>query len=149
MNKTVVLAIIVLTTAGMVSAQTWGRGRGPNWNGPAQPREHRGGPGWSEPAQPVTVTGTLGLRNGVIALTNEDSDYYVPALGRYIGFIEGLKEGAQATVDGYVHGSRLRITKLTLNGKTYDFPAGNFGPRGYGPDYHGDNGRDGRRGRCR
>jgi hypothetical protein len=49
------------------------------------------------------------------------------ALTRYIGFIDGLKEGAAVTLEGYALPSPqnnpvkfLHIQKMTLNGKDYD-----------------------------
>jgi hypothetical protein len=133
MKKRLVLVIMVLAAAGMVSARTWGHGRGPNWN---------------NSAQPLTVTGILGLQNGVIVIANEQSVYYAPALGRYIGFIEELKEGAQVTVDGYAYGNRLQVVQLTVKGKSYDFAVNRFGSNRYGPGYYGAGGRQRGRGPC-
>ena len=89
----------------MVSAQQWGNRRGF--------------------ARSVTVTGTLQLQNGTIAVTDENKVYYVPSLERYIGFIEGLKEGAQVNMEGYIAGNSnyIQPSKITINGKSYDFIA--------------------------
>ncbi|GHU30769.1 hypothetical protein FACS1894172_04560 [Spirochaetia bacterium] len=103
MKKFVLVLVIALSVTGMVSAQNRGNG----W-------------GYSET---VTVTGTLQLQNGTTAVANGNTVYYVPALERYIGFIDGLKEGAQISIDGYTLGNRnsLQPVKVVLNGKTYDF----------------------------
>ncbi|MDR2521031.1 MAG: hypothetical protein LBC72_00535 [Spirochaetaceae bacterium] len=82
----------------------------------------------------VTVNGTLALKNGTIAVESGGVDYYVPMLERYTGFVEGLKENAKVSLEGYRVKSRrgessalLRPVKMTLNGKNYDFPAGHPG----------------------
>ncbi|MDR1971183.1 MAG: hypothetical protein LBQ46_04615 [Treponema sp.] len=78
----------------------------------------------------MTLTGTLGLRRGAIVLETGEAAWYVPALHRFTGFIEGLKEGAAVTLEGW--GAKiprsqgtadtgfLRVSKLTLNGKDYE-----------------------------
>lgn len=84
---------------------------------------------WGEP---VTVEGTLQLQNGAIALASGDTTYLVPRLFRYVGFIDGLKEGAAVSVQGYVGGyNTLMPTAMTVNGKTYDL-SGNAWGGGYG-----------------
>jgi hypothetical protein len=115
------------------------------------------------PAQPelksVNVTGTLQLKNGFIALVSGDDVYYVPAISRLVGFIDGLKEGKQVTVEGLENRRFIHLVKLTVDGKDYDFPAfaggqqGSFGPgrqggQGIGPGQQRlerfDRGRDNR-----
>ena len=76
----------------------------------------------------VTVNGTLGLNGGRIVLTSGDTSYFVRGLERFIGFIEGLRDGAKAAIEGYVSppslegaGERLLFpVKLTLDGKDYE-----------------------------
>jgi hypothetical protein len=76
----------------------------------------------------TTVNGTLGLRGGRIVLASGDTSYYARGLERFIGFIDGLKEGAQVSIEGYVSPpSREDATerllfpvKLTLDGKDYE-----------------------------
>ncbi|GHV78124.1 hypothetical protein AGMMS49942_29450 [Spirochaetia bacterium] len=130
MKKFIFVLAIALGAAGMVSAQGWG---------------NRGGV-----SQALTLAGTLQLRNGTIALESSNTVYYVPLLERYIGFIEGLKEGAQVTLEGYAagNGNYLELTKMTLNGKNYDFPANGpqglaYGGNGYGHMGRGQHGRGG------
>jgi hypothetical protein len=72
----------------------------------------------------VTIDGTLQLEKGFVAVANGDSVYIVPMLNRYIGFIDGLKEGAKASVEGYEFKNSIRPVKITINGKSYDFTAG-------------------------
>jgi hypothetical protein len=76
----------------------------------------------------TTINGTLGLSNGRISVVSGNITYYVRGLERYVGFIDGLKEGAQVSLDGYaaaptIEGQKdrlFRAVKLTLNGKTYE-----------------------------
>jgi len=78
--------------------------------------------------QTTTIRGTLGLSNGRISVVSGDITYYVTGLARLVGFIDGLKEGAQVSLDGYasaprVEGQNNRLfypVKLTLNGKVYE-----------------------------
>jgi hypothetical protein len=118
-DKIMAAALLVFAVFG-VSAQS----RGPDF---------RGDPGRG-PEQ-VTVTGNLSLVNGLIALESDQTTYYVAGLERLIGFIDGLKEGAAVTLEGFaaaVPGAPeyryLRAAKLTLNGKEYQL-AGPAGPR--------------------
>jgi hypothetical protein len=79
----------------------------------------------------VTLEGTLKLQRGFIAVESGETSYFVPMLTRYIGFIDGMKEGAKVSVEGYVFGNTIHTTKVTLEGKSYDFIAGGHGP-GFG-----------------
>jgi hypothetical protein len=94
---------------------------------------------WSGVSQKITVTGTLQLQNGQIVLASGNTVYFVPTLIRYIGFIDGLKEGAGVSIEGYASGNYLEPSKVTINGKPYDFSAniqtqgwGNYAHCGYG-----------------
>jgi len=78
----------------------------------------------------MTVDGVLKLEKGLVAVANGDSVYYVPALNRYIGFIEGLKEGAKVSVEGVQFKDVIRPVKVKIDGKSYDFPE--YGSRGGG-----------------
>ncbi|GHT62293.1 hypothetical protein FACS1894109_21120 [Spirochaetia bacterium] len=87
-------------------------------------------------AEAVTINGTLQLVEGRIAVVADGKTYYTSGIQRLIGFIDGLKEGATVRLEGSAsavplnsNAKFLRITKLTFNGKTYDFPdtAGGFG----------------------
>jgi hypothetical protein len=118
MKKIVLVMAIALAAAGVVSAQSlpWGV------------------------AQSQSVQGTLGLQNGVIVLSSGNAVYYVPHLFRYVGFIDGLKEGAQVKIEGYSMGNGyLMPSKITVGGKDYDVSSGysdlgmrHRGGRGYG-----------------
>ena len=70
----------------------------------------------------VTVDGVLKLEKGIVSVASGDSVYYVPVLNRYIGFIDGLKEGAKVSVEGSRFKDFIRPVKVTISGKSYDFP---------------------------
>jgi hypothetical protein len=115
MKKFCFFALFVLCLGGITFAQDRPRSPGP-WTTPRN--NERSLP------DPATVSGTLQLRNGMIALETADTVYYVPLLERFVGFIEGLKEGATVELEGYTLGNSdfFQPVKVTLNGKTYDFP---------------------------
>jgi hypothetical protein len=125
MKKLIFVLIIALLAIGTISAQNRG-----DWGA----------------SQSVTVSGTLQLQNGFIAVADGAVVYLVPMLERYVGFIDGLKEGANVSVEGYAFGNFLQPSKVTINGKSYDFLAngtgmgrGGFGPMrgGFGPGGRG------------
>jgi hypothetical protein len=75
----------------------------------------------------VTVSGNLTLAQGKIAVAKDGITYLTSGLNRWVGFIDGLKEGAQVTLEGVSTVSpqdnrvrTLRVHKMTLNGKEYD-----------------------------
>jgi len=103
MKKNVIILAIALLVIGTVSAQAW-RGRGP--------------------VESAKIEGTLQLHNGQFAVASGNNIYYVPMIGRYVGFIDNLKEGSNVSFEGYVYGDFLRPLKMTINGKTYDLAAG-------------------------
>ncbi|MCX7787555.1 MAG: hypothetical protein N2442_07645, partial [Spirochaetes bacterium] len=114
MKKVAVLMVLGLVVSGLAMAQA---GPGPGTWGP----QNRPIPPAYAQAQTevVKVDGTLSLINGRIGLKSGGKTYYVPMLGRYAGFIEGLKEGAYVKLEGYAFPipmapeySVLRVTKL-------------------------------------
>jgi hypothetical protein len=99
--------------------------------------------------EPVSVSGTLVLADGFIALKSADALYYTNGLERLVGFIDGLKENAQVRLEGYdlnrVRASRtpdtsqtetthfLWVTKLEIDGRSYELSriaGGGFPERG-------------------
>jgi hypothetical protein len=110
----------------------------------------------SRPAEKLNLSGTLGLSRGIIVLKSGEQTWYVPELRRFTGFIEGMKEGAAVTLEGWgrkvsrlgENAGFLRVSKMTLNGKDYELgPAepgmarGPGSPMGRdffgGPGHHG------------
>jgi hypothetical protein len=91
--------------------------------GPGYYREDRG----TNTQESVTIAGNLELIDGSIALRQDTVTYYTIGLNRLIGFIDGLKEGAAVTLEGTARklpgdGDHrvLLVSKLEINGKTYD-----------------------------
>ena len=75
----------------------------------------------------VTISGTLVVANGMPALKSGDDTYLIGGVSRLVGFVDGLKEGAQVTVEGTVMTipgrnslKYLQGSKLTLGGNSYD-----------------------------
>jgi hypothetical protein len=91
------------------------------------------------PAEAVSLTGKLIVAHGMSALQSGNDTYLVFGLSRLAGFIDGLREGAQVSIEGRAvtnpRNSEIKIllpSQLNLDGRTYDLgpPAGTFGPRG-------------------
>ena len=134
MKKIGFVLVIAFAAIGGISAQNWDNSRS------------------------ITIEGTLQLQNGQIAVSTGNAVYFVPELERYVGFIDGLKEGARVSVAGYASGNYLQPVQMTFNGKSYDFQTNNFaqGYGGYGRGYcsgpgfaGGGRGGWGMRGGCR
>jgi hypothetical protein len=103
------------------------------------------------PPEKIILSGSLGLSRGRIALESGGNTYYIAGIDRLTGFIEGLKEGAAVSVEGWAFPLRrsetewiFRAAKLSLNGKDYElgsqedpaFPRNGFGRRnGFDPGY--------------
>lgn len=122
-SRVFMLALIGLLFAGSLWAQDaslWGRGRGRVAYGHTRPTV----------AETVTVNGNLQLIEGRIAIIADGKTYYANGpVKNLIGFVDGLKEGSTVRLEGpataipFNSNARfLWVTKLTFNGKTYDFP---------------------------
>jgi hypothetical protein len=75
----------------------------------------------------VSLSGTLGISRGIITLESGGIVYFTRGLDRFVGFIDGLKAGASASLEGYATSRDkeakekfLRVTKLSIGGKDYD-----------------------------
>jgi hypothetical protein len=80
---------------------------------------------FAQEPEKTTINGNLGITNGRISLASGGTTYFPAGLGRWVGFIDGLKEGAAVNLEGYTgplaDGAALfYVTKLTIGGKTYD-----------------------------
>jgi hypothetical protein len=78
----------------------------------------------------VTVSGNLELVNGQIAVVADGVTYIAGGLRWLTGFIDGIKEGAAVSLEGWARTAPfdantrfLRISKLTVDGKDYTFPS--------------------------
>jgi hypothetical protein len=89
----------------------------------------------------------------MISLESGGVLYHTAGLNRFIGFIDGLREGAAVSLTGYAFDSPrrdgikfFRVIELNLNGKSYELapPAAEFQGPGSGPrnragfPHHGD-----------
>ncbi len=119
MKRILIIVTAGLLAAGSLSAQAWGgRGNGFAATNPQTPLQA---------AETVKVEGKLALINGMIAVKSGTTTYYVGGLQGLVGFVDGLKEGAQVKLEGYAFAipaapeyQHLRTTKLTFAGKDYD-----------------------------
>jgi len=123
MKRLVIFPIIAVLITGAVSAQAI-RERQNSSPAPGNSRARE--------VNSVTVEGVLKLEKGLVAVENADNVFVVPMLNRYIGFITGLREGARVSVEGYEFRNMIRPTKVTIEGKSYDFMSRN---RELSPDY--------------
>jgi hypothetical protein len=90
----------------------------------ARERGQGRGPGGT----PVSITGKLEWINGHIAIKANEKTYYVSGVDKLVGFVDGVKEGAQVSLSGkefripaIPEYGFLRTEVLSLNGKDYKF----------------------------
>ena len=134
LKRKALFVLFIFGLTAMTWAQGWERGR----NAP----HHRQLP----PAETVTISGNLTVAHGMPAIASGDTVYLVGRLSRLTGFIDGLREGAQVTIEGSAMTSRrnnnlklLNPTRLTLDGRSHDLtsPARAFGfDRAFGARPH-------------
>ena len=127
--------MITLFSGSLLFAQNRGQ-----WNWPGIPNIPER-PERTEPEK-ITISGNLGIARGQIALETGGKTYYLLGLDRFIGFIDGLREGAAVQVEGYTGYAQMnrnhdtenevymRVTQLVLGGKTYDMDNGFPGTMG-------------------
>jgi hypothetical protein len=105
-------AVLAVAAAGAVQAQSW------RDNLRSRLRQELAS------QEKLTVTGTLEVKDGTIALASGDTVYYVPNLRLLAGVVDGIKEGARVTVEGYLFQAPwLSVTRVTVGGKSYDISA--------------------------
>ena len=120
MKTKILFVLLAIALVAMIPAQGQeGSGREPRTNRPA--------------AETVTVTGSMVVARGVPALKSGDVTYYVTGINSLIGFVDGLREGAQVSVEGRVMANPrdetvkyLNATKLTIGGRSYEIAAPSF-----------------------
>ncbi|WP_461257765.1 hypothetical protein [Treponema sp. R80B11-R83G3] len=148
MKKLIISLIIAVLVAGTVFAQPIMEERNPGTK--VKPEKLKdAGPQLKKnrmrERNSVSIEGVLKLEKGFVAVESTDKVYIVPMLNRYIGFINGLREGEKVSVEGYEFKSMIHPTKVTIDGKSYDFIALNRG-QGQGQgfekrDFRPDNNR--------
>ncbi|MDR2807752.1 MAG: hypothetical protein LBB43_01950 [Spirochaetaceae bacterium] len=82
----------------------------------------------------TTISGELKLVQGAIAIQKDGITYFISGLRQFIGFIEGLKEGAAVTLEGYAIPTirqktsvLFRATKLSIGAKDYELSSPSLG----------------------
>jgi hypothetical protein len=82
----------------------------------------------------LTLNGRLEWINGRIAVRTEDKTYFVSGIRQLLGFVDGLKEGAELTLTGRAYGVShipeyhfFRTEKVGFNGKEYTLNQGGPG----------------------
>ncbi|MDR2716580.1 MAG: hypothetical protein LBB89_00745 [Treponema sp.] len=129
MKRIILFCMLAMCAIALVSADGNNRRKQDSFRGrPNSPSWNRDSPrGVSPSPESVSVSGNLTIAQGMIAVTSNDITYLARGLNRYTGFIDGLKEGAAVTLEGYALSSPqndkvklLYVQKMTLNGKDYD-----------------------------
>jgi hypothetical protein len=122
MKKFLVFAVIALTTTAQGFA---------GWGGPGQGPSSHGLPEAGDPGSDlvsVTITGTLAVINGQLAVQDGSIPYFVKGLSRLMRSVPGLAVGAKVTLQGYssvimdngaAAGHYFKARQLTFNGQTY------------------------------
>jgi hypothetical protein len=121
MKRTALFFVAALAAIAVVPAQGIRQGEG------AFPGMRQFTPPAPAAAEKVAVTGALSIVRGTIAVSSEGITYLTAGLDRYIGFIDGFKEGATVALEGTAASfpqddktKILRVNKMTFNGKEYD-----------------------------
>ena len=125
MKRIVMITLMALCTAALIFAQGIRNDQENRRGAPEaqQPQPARAG----QAIEKTSVTGNLTIINGMTGIKKDGVNYLIPGLMRYVGFIDGLKEGAQATIEGIVRSRQadaktvaLIPLKMTLGGKEYE-----------------------------
>ena len=137
MKTKILFILLAVTLVATISAQPQpqppGQGSSTNPQGDSRARGERQSRTDRLAAETVTVTGSMVVARGVPALKSGDVTYFVTGISRLIGFVDGLREGAQVTVEGRSMANPrdetvkfLRVTKLTIGGKSYEITTPEF-----------------------
>ena len=146
MKKNLLLALTALVVSAGAFAQNFGQcgqnGRPRQAFGPQAFGREAGNTG-----EELTLNGKLEWADGRIAVKTEEKTYFVTGIRQLLGFVDGLKEGAQLTLTGRAYGVSyipdygfFRTEKVSFNGKDY---AVNRGGPGFGEMTRQGRGRNG------
>ena len=141
MKRILICIMMAFCSIAMVAAHGNARG-GRSYGGP--PRQK---PGYSRSiprpaAESVSISGNLTIVQGMIAVQSDGTTYFVRGLNRFVGFVDGLREGAEVTLEGSAFFVQrgdsarfLQVDKMTLGGREYDLarPRQNVRPRSMPP----------------
>jgi len=163
MKRFLILAITAILMTGMISAQGIRDGNAVDPQARTEQHRERNPQNRDNDRQrgqnQITINGVLKLEKGFVAIQNDAPNapnsgsafYLVPMLNRYIGFINGLREDARVTIEGFQFRNIIHPVKLTIGDRIYNFPAfnpnhnfGNFQNKPHGNfrqnmDRHGPN----------
>ena len=131
MKRKILFFLLAIAVAAIASAQ-----------GPDRMQQfQRQAPRQLPPSEAVTVSGSMIVAHGFPAVQSGDVTYLVRGISRLTGFVDGLNEGAEVTIEGQAmsisrDGSLkfLQPTNLSILGRSYDLamPWGRFGVRPQG-----------------
>jgi hypothetical protein len=122
MKKILVIAVIAFTATVQVFAGWGGPGQGPSSHGLPGAGDSDGDP------VSVTISGTLAVVNGQLAVQDGSALYFVKGLSRLMRSVPGLAVGAKVILQGYssvimddgtAAGHYFKAKQLTFNGQTY------------------------------
>ena len=129
MKRTILFVMMVSCIIALLSAQGYSEGTQPSQEEPArvlQRRDNNNRPSRQQ-AESASVSGNLTIERGMIAVNSGDTTYIALGLQRFVGFIDGLKEGAAVTLEGNAYNNPrndstkiLMVQKMTISGKEYD-----------------------------
>jgi hypothetical protein len=122
MKKIFVLALIALAVTGQAFAGWGGPGQGPSSHGLPEAGDS------GSDLTSVTISGTLAVINGQLAVQDGSATYFVKGLSRLMRSVSGLAVGAKVALEGYSSvirddgietGRYFSARTLTFNGQTY------------------------------
>jgi hypothetical protein len=122
MKKFLIVAVIVCMAAFPAFAGWGGPGQGPSSHGLGEAGVSGGD------LVSVTISGTLEVINGQLAVRDSSGIYFVKGLSRLMRSIPGLVVGAKVSLQGYSSvitddgaaiGHYFKARQLTFNGQTY------------------------------
>ncbi|MCX7027580.1 MAG: hypothetical protein NT061_08885 [Spirochaetes bacterium] len=146
MKKALVVITMIFMILGAVSAQPWSGGQGRNWNNaPGYGRGYACKPQTpSLKLEKINLEGKLELVSGRVAIKQEAKTYVVMIPDWLFGFIPGLVENATVKVEGYAQALRnfkdcyiVKVTSLTIDGRTIDLGSNGAGIGQPGGMYRG------------
>lgn len=122
MKKILFMAVMAMAVSGFIFAQD--DNSRPQNMVPGQIYERRAK--IKDTAENITINGKLEWINGRIAVKTGGKTYFVNGIQPLLGFVDGLKEGAQVTLAGKSHNISyipeygfVRAEKVTFNNKEY------------------------------
>jgi hypothetical protein len=129
MKRTILFFMLASCVIALVSAHDFNPREQRRFYG-EQPNQQRGRENFRSnrpSAENASVSGNLAIVQGRIAVTSGDVTYIAGGIQRFVGFIDGLKEGATVTLEGNAYSvphnesvKFLHVQKMTFNGKDYD-----------------------------